>query len=365
MEENKKLPMAARVLNFNTAYKAPEYVFKKAKKLVTWGNDNLYPNELLDLYNNTGGPRHKMIINKKVRYISGQGFNDITDANLKAFVENNDLETEIQKIALDYEIFNGFSFEIVWSNDGKSIASIKHMPIAQNRFGLLTDNMVHDYFWFCKEWKNTKKYEPTPILKFNPNMPISKQMTWYCEYNPKNTLVDYPEPIYSAAINAIKTDYKLDVYNLNNVSQGFFPSFNLNFATGIPSQEEQDEFMYYFEKEFMGPENTNRVFITYTDPNESHEAPTLTKIDLNDSDKRFEILSNRIENNLVQGSAVPPQMIILTPGKLGSTEERANLMLEFQKDYISPRQKVIEKELNKILSFNGYTEKLTLKNYTE
>lgn len=364
MENTQKEYTMPRVLKFNTAYKAPDYIFKKAKKLVTWGDNNLYPQWLLSLYNTKGGARHKMIINKKTRFLAGQGFNDITDTNLAAFVEHNDLETEIQKIALDYEIFNGFSFYVQWSNDGTKIASIKHMPIAQCRFGLLTDVMVNDYFWFCKEWKDTKKYNPEPILKYDVNYPIGHQMTWYCEYNPENTIVDYPIPYYSAAINAIMTDYGLDVFNNNNVDQGFFPSFNLNFATGIPSQEKQDEFMNYFEDEFMGPENTNRVFITYTDPKENHLPPTLTKIDLNDSDERFEALSERIENNLIQGSDIPPQMIILTPGKLGSTEERKELMNEFQESYIAPRQKVIEKELNKILSINGYTEKLTLKNYT-
>jgi hypothetical protein len=50
----------------------------------------------------------------------------------------------------------------------------------------------------------------------------------------------------------------------------------------------------------------------------------------------------------------------LQPGKLGSTEERVELSIEFQKDYISPRQTQMEEIVNDILGV-VYNEDVKLK----
>ena len=60
------------------------------------------------------------------------------------------------------------------------------------------------------------------------------------------------------------------------------------------------------------------------------------------------------------GAEIPPQLVVLTPGKLGSTEERTELMNEFQQSYISPRQNILESSLNEILG----TDEIEMKKYT-
>ena len=59
------------------------------------------------------------------------------------------------------------------------------------------------------------------------------------------------------------------------------------------------------------------------------------------------------------GAEIPPQLVVLTPGKLGSSEERDELQTEFQQSYISPRQNVIEEAYNMILN----TNEMVLKDY--
>ena len=358
MSEN-KAPF--RIINFNKAYEAPKYTWNKSKSFITWGKDNNYPQYLINLYNYTGSSKHKMIIDKKIRYISGQGFEDILDTNLKSFVTKTNLTEEITKATYDYELFNGFAFEVIWSNDGSTITSVKHMPISQLRMGIMNDDIQFPYFWYSKDWSNMKNNTPQPILEYNPLVPSGKQIYFYWTYNPDNILVKYPIPTYSTCINSIETDYEIGKFHLNQAKQGYAPSFILNFATGIPTTEEQDEFYNYFEANYSGTENAGKALITYSE--DETGKPTFLKVDLNDSDERFIMLSERIENDIVQGSSIPPQMVILTPGKLGSTEERAALMKEFQQDYISPRQNVLENNLNRILSVNGYTETLILKKY--
>lgn len=362
MSKNNKKNFGAKIINFSNTYEPPTYSANRYLKLYKWGDDNLFPNFLLELYNNKGGSRHKAIIDKKVRMMVGNGFEDIKDVKLKNFVFDNNLKQEIIKIAYDYEIFNGFAFEVVWSRDRKSLPIIKHMPISQVRNGILEEDNF-EYFWVSSDWSNTRSNKPEAYLAFNEDVKEGRQIYYYSEYNPANVTTNYPIPVYNAAINSIMTDYELSKYDLNNVSRGFFPSFNLNFASGIPSEEEQDEFYKSFERNFMGPENTGSVFITYTDPSEGDEPPTLKKIELNDSDERFLSIAERSENEVVQGSGMPPQLLIQTAGKLGSTGERKELMKEFYQSYIQPRQETIEQILNRLLSVNGFNEELILERY--
>jgi hypothetical protein len=59
------------------------------------------------------------------------------------------------------------------------------------------------------------------------------------------------------------------------------------------------------------------------------------------------------------GAEIPPQLVVLTPGKLGSSDEREELQKEFQQSYIQPRQNVIEEVFNEVL----YTDEMVLKDY--
>ena len=86
---------------------------------------------------------------------------------------------------------------------------------------------------------------------------------------------------------------------------------------------------------------------------------------MNTSDERFIQLQNRIENDIVQGSQAPAQLFMLTPGQLGSTQERKELLDEFQKSYISPRQLQLETVINQIINNTSLQGKVNLKKYQE
>jgi hypothetical protein len=150
---------------------------------------------------------------------------------------------------------------------------------------------------------------------------------------------------------------------LNQVKQGFQPSFILNFGTGIPSVEEQDDFYRDFKRNYAGTSNGGKIIITYSEGQE--QAPQLTPIQLNDSDERFIMLRDMVETNIVAGHEIPPQLVILTPGKLGSTSERQDLLQEFQDYYISTRQRQLENAFNEVISKLGYTEELILNTYQD
>ena len=360
--EDKKNKRQFKVINFNEAYVAPVYKYDKKNNIITWGSKNDYPNYLLDLYNNYGASLHKAIINKKTKLISGKGLKDVVDTNLLDFLKKNKMDGELFKVSLDYEIFNAFAFEVVYSNDG-SLYSVKHMPVSKIRKGIECEEYDFPHLWVSKDWNKYKKegYEPQLVREFNPYIKKGKQIYFYNEYNPTADFV-YAIPQYSTSLNYIELSYEISKFHLNQAKQGYAPSFILDIkSTVIPSAEEMDEFASQFEREYSGTENAGKIVITYS---EIEGGVELTPIQLNASDERFINLSEQIQENIVMSSEIPPQLIILTPGKLGGTDERKELQEEFQDFYVTPRQETIEMVLNEILSVD-YSEEVQLKQFNE
>lgn len=351
-----------KIINFNQAYVAPIYKYDNKNNIITWGSKNDYPNYLLDLYNNYGASLHKSIINRKVKLISGKGLSDVVDQSLLDFIKKNDMNSELVKVSLDYEIFNAFAFEVIYTNGGE-LSSVKHIPVSKIRKGIETEEYNFPHLWVSKDWSKYKKegYEPELIREFNPYIKSGKQILFFNEYNPQ-TDDTYAIPQYSTSINYIELSYEISKFHLNQAKQGYAPSFILNFAsTSIPTEDEMDDFSRQFEKEYSGTENAGKIIITYSEVEGGVE---LIPVQLNDSDERFIALNDQIQENIVMASEIPPQLIILTPGKLGSTDERKELQKEFQDFYITPRQEVIESVLNKILSIQ-FNEEVRLKQFNE
>jgi len=351
-----------KVFNFGKEYLAPEYKFDAKDGFIHWGRDNQYPQYLLNLYNHYGSPTHKSIINKKSRLTTGYGLRDIVDTQLQNFVDKNSLEKVLRQCEIDFEIFNGFCFEIIWNNEGSDF-TIHYMPFTKIRKGIESKEIDYPHFWYSKNWNEIKKeeYKPTMIRRFNPDIRQGKQLFYYIEPNPQQDEI-YPIPNYSTTINWIELDYEISKFHLNQVKQGFAPSFILNFSTGIPSIEEMDEYYRDFKRNYEGAENSGKIIITYSEGQE--QKPELIPIQLNDSDERFIMLQDMVEKNIVMGHEIPPQLVILTPGKLGSTTERQELLSEFQSYYITTRQQQLEEGFNRVLNLL-FNEDIELKTYDE
>ena len=368
MERDKELEgsrkgLPVKIFTFNEAYIPPIYKFEKKGEyhFITFGSDNLYPVFLLEMYNNFGSPLNKAIINKKTKMSTGFGYKPILNPQLKEWARKNNLERLFLYISKDFEIYNGFAMEVIWNNGGTSF-DLKYLPIHTLRIGLKETEEEDDYFWYSKDWANIKKEENKPeyIRKFDPNNKTGRQVIYYIEPNPAMTHL-YPIPNYSTAINYIDLDYQIGKWHLNQVRQGFAPSFILNFATGVPTQDEQNQFYREFQRNYKGSDGAGKIILTYSDGGD--QKPELIPINTNNSDEKFIMLQDMVEKNITQAHEMPVQLVSFQPGKLGSSEERKELMAEFQTYYIAIRQNQLEEAINGLLETIGYEEKIVLKNY--
>ena len=363
-EQEQTKGVSAKVFTFTEAYVAPVYTFQKKGDyhFLSFGADNLYPLLLLNLYNNYGSPLHRAIINKKTKMIAGFGYKDIQDEKLKQWAKKNNLERLLLYLAKDFMIYGGFAIEIIWNREGTSF-DIKHLPIHTLRIGLKDDDSEKDYYWYSKDWGNYKKdeYKPEYIKQFDPQDRTGRQALYYIDPNPSGTDL-YPIAEYVTALNFIDLDYQVGVFHLNQVRQGYQPSYILNFSTGIPSIDEQNQFFRSFQANFMGAQNSGKIMITYSDGGD--QKPEILAVPDNGSDERFIMLQGMVEKQITQAHEFPIQLVSVVPGSLGSQDERKELMMEVQTYFIAIKQNQMEEAINGVLNTIGFTEEIVFNDYT-
>lgn len=360
METNIKF----RILNFTNNVSKPTFKEARNGDYIEYGSDNAYPQYLLDVFHNKSN-KHKAIISKKVDMTTGNGFIAPETEGLKRFIanpySNKDLEYIAQRVNYDYEIHNGFAMFVRWNNEGTKIAAVDWLPYHKCR--LSTDEKS---ILVSKDWTNIRKKANRPVTypRFNPLTAAKEpvQVMYYIEE--ANGLDYYPLPYYSSTLNWIELDYEISNFHLNSVRNGFSAGFILNFATGIPTDEEMDAAYKSFNRKYSGTTNAGKFILTFSEGQD--QKPELVPIELNSSDERFMLLHKEMLTEILIGHSVTSPMLfgVRTEGQLGGRNEILEALAIFQSTYVKSKQKTIEKAFNKLAKFSGAEEELILDKYS-
>lgn len=351
-----------RILNFAKGQELPVFKENRNGQWINYGDDNTYPQYLLDVFHNRSN-KHKAIINRKVDMTTGGGI-EATSEELKNFIRNKWSEKDIEEIAIkinyDYEIMNGFALVVRWNVDGTKISAIDYLPFHKCRLSPCEEKIL-----VSKDWKNVRRKEnqPKEFHRFSPKMAKEEptQVFYYVEET--NGIDYYPLPYYSSTLTWIELDYEVGNFHLSSVRNGFMPGFILNFATGIPTMEEMETAYKEFERKYTGSDNAGKFILTFSEGAE--QKPELTPINLNDSDERFIMLHKEMMDEIFIGHGVTdPQLFgVRVPGELGGKDQLLENLAIFQSTYVNNKQKVIEKQLNKLAGFAGVTEPIKFRKY--
>ena len=186
--------------------KLPTFKENKAKGYITYGEDNLFPQTLIDFYNKS--PKHNAIINQKSSYLAGEGFelfasDTITEAkafdrlrNINAFENYQSLNN---KISQDFELFDGYYIEVIWNKAKTEIAEMYHLPFQNVRMG-------SDRAYYCEDWTNSRA-EIIEYPLFNPMTRENKQVFSFKMYRAGQG--KYPLPSYIGALKYIEIDIEI------------------------------------------------------------------------------------------------------------------------------------------------------------
>jgi DNA-binding Lrp family transcriptional regulator len=302
------------------------------KGWVLFGEDNKFPNMLLNMFNKSS--KHNGIVLGKVNYITGKGFDHVVQAN--PYENCNEI---LKKVCLDIEVFGGCYLEIQYNAAG-TIGAFYHIPYQKVRSS--KDNTQ----FYVKDWESYKKNdEPKVFAAYDPKLDVNllrnqTQILYYKEYRPGVETYSYPG--YMGALNAIQTDIEISKYHLSTITNGMFASKMISFFEGIPTEEEKREIEKGFKSKFTGSENAGNIVLNFgKDPNKRPQLDDLSSTEL---DKHFDILSKSVQTEIFSGHQITSPMLfgIKTEGQLGGRSEIRDAYEIFKNTYVNDKQQALE-----------------------
>ena len=326
---------------------------------VKYGKDNLYPQEIIRLFNEH--PEHRAIINRKARYIWGNGLKAVKpedEVKVNAFIDSfNRFETLNQvgkKITPNTELFNGCYIEVITDLNG--------LPIEFYLLNSANCRISEDQntLFFSKNWnKNTRSNDIQTIEKYTKGVEAGTYFIEFKYYTPSATYLEsvYPNPNYQGIIEDINTDVDISTFNKNYVASGFSVGTIINFYNGTPTDSEKADINNRFKGTYTGETGQNTM-ITFNDRDD--KAPDVVTIGVDELAVKFEFTSKRALKKIFAGHEMASELfnIKFDDSFLSGSPDLITLQNLFVKGYVEPRQ-------NDLLEFLSYLSYLKTGEYLE
>ena len=343
-------------------YNIPHLVEDTRNDWVNFGQDNLYPNYLLDLF--LGSAINGALIKSIGAMIYGEGLaatnvDDNTDTKeswlrLNELLHNSDDEV-LKDLAMDLKLFGGCYVNVIWSRDRSRIAKMIHIPAQYVRSGKMVDGEI-DTYYYSADWSKVRKseYRPRPYAAFNTD--DRTQASQILMIRDKNPALFYGfAPDYVAATDWIQMELEIAQFHLSNITSGMTPSMHVGFSNGVPSDEQRRTIERQLNAKFAGSGNAGKILITFNDGKET--APIIEPIQMNDAQNAWvEMQKSAVANILAGHRVVSPLLFGIrtdTGGGLGSNaDELRDAYSLFNNTVIIPFQSTLLRGLDKIFRVN-------------
>lgn len=338
------------------AIQLPKIEEKKGKEWIDFGGNNLYPQLLIELYNNSA--MHHTAVDAKIQGIVGEGFKLFGDEFVNSHGET--IDEIFEKITLDQVLFGGYALNVIWSRDGENIAEIFHLPFNNVRSGVLNEDEQIEEYYYSSDWAKYRKHRPVayPAFSTTDNTGDNASQIYYCyDYTVGNYY--YPLPSYVGALNDIDTDARISRFHRSNLQQGLAPSMMLTFRNGIPTADEQTEIWRDIEKTFAGEDNAGKFFVNFAEPGRE---PTVEAIQ-NANDTYYVTLEERVTSRILTSHKISSPLLLGIKDASGfsnNADEINTAYNHFMGTVIVPEQKKLVKSFNKMINMTGKTIKLEI-----
>ena len=342
-------------------YNIPHLVEKSNQDWISFGEDNLYPNYLLELF--LGSAINGALVKSIGAMIYGEGLgatnvDESTDTKesylrLTELLHNSD-DDVLKDLAMDLKLFGGCYANVIWSRDRSKIAKIKHIPAQYIRSGKLVDGEVENYY-YSADWSKCKKseYKPRPYSAFNTD--DRTQASQILMIRDKNPALFYGfAPDYVAATDWIQMELEIAQFHLSNITSGMTPSMHVGFSNGVPTEEERRTIERQLNQKFAGTGNAGKILITFNDGKDT--APIIEPIQMNDAQGAWVEMSKQSVSQILAGHRVTSPILFgirAEGGGLGNNaDELRDAYSLFNNTVVVPFQNTLLKGLDKIFRIN-------------
>ena len=342
-------------------YNIPHLVEKTNQDWVSFGENNLYPNYLLELF--LGSAINGALIKSIGAMIYGEGLeatnaDENTDTKesylrLTELLHNSD-DDVLKDLAMDLKLFGGCYVNCIWSRDRSRIAKLKHIPAQYIRSGKMIDGEI-DTYYYSADWSKYKKGEYRPRAYSAFNTEDRTQASQILMIRDKNPALFYGfAPDYVASTDWIQMELEIAQFHLSNITSGMTPSMHVGFSNGVPTEEERRTIERQLNQKFAGSGNAGKILITFNDGKET--APIIEPIQMNDAQSAWEGMSKQAVNQILAGHRVTSPILFGIRSEGGGLGNNADELRDsfslFSNTVIVPFQTTLLKGLNKIFKVN-------------
>lgn len=237
----------------------PEFSYYTNSKWITFGLNNLFPQEMVILYNES--PAHSATIKRLTQLVAGDGLVLGENRKLNDWIDrafHGDVDRWIRDCAQDFLISNGIGSQVLRSNDGRSIASVSHLGTQKIR---VSTDLRHVYVSSDRVYQTRAYGRPVelPLLDAEKSKEKPIQVLYWFEKDPGNDW--YPIPSYYGAISYVALDRDIARYYQNYVANGFSSSYLITAYGKDISPEEQRELKRNIENNLIGPDSAGKFML--------------------------------------------------------------------------------------------------------
>lgn len=304
---------------------------------IRWGTDNKYPEYLWSLYLNSS--MLTSIISSYVDYIIGEGIENKTTFQAACNRKGETLEEVIKKIAFDYVLFGGFSFQVILNQFNK-VAEVNWIDFRKVRINEDEDTVYYN------DWSGKKRKQTVTYPRFNP---MAKQASSIFYFKGHITREHYPIQSYVGAIKSLEISTQIPEFHLNQIVNNFAPSvvINMNNGSGL-AEDEVKEIQDKFNEKFLGTTNAGKIVLSFND-DLSHKT-TIERVPEDQYDQKYQSLAESVKKDVYAAFRINPILLGLNDTNGGfNSEEFAEAFKLFNKTVISPIQKDIIDSMEKVL----------------
>ena len=342
---------------------SPKEHFVSSKDLMEWGEGNLYPDYLLELYNNV--PTLRSIINGNIDYITGDEIsilplNDTLPAG-KMNRRGDSIREQVRDIAKDYEMYGGYCLQVIRAFDG-SIGEIYYLDM---RF--IRTNKDGTVFYYCEDWGKKGKKDVVVYPVFMPELDWARLTDEERNRHASSVVFVknvhtqvYPAPLYAASVKACEIERLIDDFHISDLQNHFVSSAIVNFNNGDPGDEMKSEIQEEFNAKFCGANNGGRVMLSFNPNKES--ATDIVEFKVEDFGERYKALSEHSRQQIFTAFRANPNLFgIPTEGNGFANEQYEESFRLYNRTQIRPVQRMIGDTYDRIYGMQGV---LTIKPFS-
>ena len=349
-------------------YNIPHIIEKDNKDYISFGADNLYPQYLIELF--TGSGINGAIIKGVASMIAGdqndtcQGLDVVDKDELEGIQKEQFLKfskllktgsrNTIKNLAFDLKLFGTCYVNVIWNKTKTAIAEIKHIPSQYIRSGKADAFGNVNEYYYSYDWRNERKYPAHIIKAFNPeDRTETSQLLQIKEYNPQSFYYGIPD--YVGGTDYIQLDMSIAELHLANIENNFMPSCMVNFANGIPTDEERQEVERRLNSKFSGSGNSGKLIITFNEGKET--APEIVPLNTGDNDDKYQFLSTEVSRKILTAHRVTSGLLFGVKGEGSGFGNNADELRDsyslFNNTCVKPFQMTILEGLDRLFRING------------